>query len=478
MNKQTRIEKIQAIIDRDKNNPFGKQEIPWEDSLKTMNVYKIPLAYLVYNKYNGRILSRTQSLENQKQKIDAETNEGMDLIEQLLWDSKPDRNKKTLKSISDFGQEKVGIITKDGIIIDGNRRAMLLKKSGKYDYFKAVVLDVTSEEDPIGIEKLETSYQMGEDEKLGYNPIEKYLKAKGLYQKLSTNKSNSNDIDKKAVKTIADWMGEQDSVVEDYLIIMETMDDYLDYLEYNGIYTQLDGREDQFISLTKWLNTFYNKESSKGFDGYKDADVDDLKAIAYDYIRIKYEGKKFRYLANGSKPNHFFGDKNIWNDFSDFHFENKSKIDEEPIDRNSNNLHAHLDDRDKRFYEATTFGEKESFLDENVDSHYQQLKYNEASGAPEKLVKTSIKALESINQKHKSFSNPVVLEQVAKLNDFVTAMLQKKSSLLLMEHVIDLLKSVKINETENPDELFVKTKEIQSIAYNLGKMIKKNAQTD
>ena len=48
------------------------------------------------------------------------------------------------------------------------------------DYFKAVVLDVTLEENPLEIEKLETSFQMGEDEKLGYNPTEKYLKAKLL----------------------------------------------------------------------------------------------------------------------------------------------------------------------------------------------------------------------------------------------------------------------------------------------------------
>ena len=47
MNKQTCIEKIQAIIDGDKKNQLGKQEIPWEDGLKTMEVYKIPLAYLV-----------------------------------------------------------------------------------------------------------------------------------------------------------------------------------------------------------------------------------------------------------------------------------------------------------------------------------------------------------------------------------------------------------------------------------------------
>ena len=56
MNKQTRINKIQEIIERNKVDPFGRLEIQWEDELVRMNVYKIPLDYLVYNKYNGRIL--------------------------------------------------------------------------------------------------------------------------------------------------------------------------------------------------------------------------------------------------------------------------------------------------------------------------------------------------------------------------------------------------------------------------------------
>ncbi len=169
---------------------------------------------------------------------------------------------------------------------------------------------MTLEENPLEIEKLETSYQMGEDEKLGYNAIEKYLKIKGLYYRLANKKFDVTNIDKSAIKKISDWMGEKDSTIVEYLTIMDAMDDYLDYLEYNGIYTQLDEREDQFIKLTKWLNTFYGKESPKAFDGYKDDDVDDLKAIAYDYIRIRYDGKKFRYIADGLRSNHFFGNKN------------------------------------------------------------------------------------------------------------------------------------------------------------------------
>ncbi len=137
-----------------------------------------------------------------------------------------------------------------------------------------------------------------------------------------------------------------------------------------------------------------------------------------------------------------------------------------------------MDDRDKVFLERTKLGGSDSYMDENVDSHYQQLKYNQASGEPEKLVKSAKKALESINQRHKSFSQPAVLNEVSELNDFITNMLQKKSSLRLMDHILDLLKSVKIIDGESTDELFIKTKEIQSVAYNLGKTIKKNTNTD
>ena len=135
MNKETRIKKIQEIISRDEKAPFGKMEIPWNDKLEPKNVYLIPLEYLVYNKYNGRILSRTQSLEKQNYSIDVETDEGKKKIEELFWNSNESRNKTTQISINDYGQQKVGIITKDGIIIDGNRRVLLLQSWKKIRLF-------------------------------------------------------------------------------------------------------------------------------------------------------------------------------------------------------------------------------------------------------------------------------------------------------------------------------------------------------
>lgn len=463
MNKETRIQKIAQIIERDGAKPYGRQDIPWEDKLEPMPVYKIPLEYLVYNKYNGRILSRTKSLESQGHEINSELEEGRKLIERLLMESNPGRNKQTLESIDKLGQEKVGIITRDGIIIDGNRRAMLLKKSGKFDYFKTVVLKVTLEENPLEIEKLETTYQMGEDEKLGYNPIEKYLKARGLNQR-------GVSIDK-----VASWMGEAESTVKEYLAVMETMDDYLDYLGYNGIYTQLDGREDQFINLTKWLGYFYGEESGKAFDGYRNGDVDDLKIISYDYIRIKYEGKDFRNIAYGLKENHFFGDKQIWVSFRDFHFKHvvPVKDSEEKIKLDADNLEAYLNDRDKRFFDKTKNEQGKSFLDENIEIHSQQLRNKKSANEPLKLVSGAIDALDAINQRHPAFSASDVMKKLEAINEKTSEMLKKNAPDKLLSQVIGILESIDINSDKDlKEELLLKVKDIEKIAYQMEKDIK------
>lgn len=470
MNKEVRIQKIQEIIERDKNRTdLLNHEIMWEKQLKTEKVFNIPLSYLLYNKYNGRILSRTKSLEKQKQAINVETEEGRNLIEKLLWESKIDRNKKTELSIREFGQQKVGIITKDGVIIDGNRRAMLLNKVDRTGYFKAIVLPVTLEENPIEIERLETTYQMGEDEKLGYNPIEKYLKAKQIFDKLTPKISEPE-----AIKSISDWMGETDGEIRKYLDTMSIMDEYLEYLEYDGIYTQLDSREDQFLSLTKWLNTFYGESSKKAFDGYTDSDVDDLKIIAFDFLRFRneYDGKEFRNLAEGNSDKHFFGDKEIWKSFSSKHNEIIRKLPKEPeIDFNSANLEKHLNARDKIFFDSSIFENETSAFLENLNDHKYLVGYNKAAEEPEKLIKRASQTFEAIKTGHKAFAKPEVQQMVQELGDKIFNSLQKKSTSRVLSHIIELLEDIEVDKipADEVEEVQYKTKRIQQIGYQINK---------
>ena len=78
-------------------------------------MFTIPLDLLVYNKYNGRILSRTKSLR-QSHSIDEYSEEGKKVIERLLWDSKPDRNRKTQKNIVDFGHKRLVLSQKTELL--------------------------------------------------------------------------------------------------------------------------------------------------------------------------------------------------------------------------------------------------------------------------------------------------------------------------------------------------------------------------
>ncbi|NVJ47013.1 MAG: hypothetical protein HWE07_07785 [Cytophagia bacterium] len=477
MNKQTRINKIQEY--KDSHSPMGKIEIPWDDKLESMDVYKIPLEFLIYNKYNGRILSRTKSIERLQHQIDAESKEGKALIEKLLYDSKPKKNEETLTSLDKYGQEKVGIITKDGIIIDGNRRAMLLNRITKYDTFKTVILPIEFDGDPIAIEKFETKYQLGEERKLDYNPTEIYLKIQQLYVQLSGQNRYPTDIDlkngvkvdKKAIKKIYEWVGNYKTIsserdIEYTLKVMNVMEEYLDFMEYNGIYTALDDREEQFRDLASWLESFYGESSQKPFDNYRDSDVDDLKSSAFDLIRIKLKNEKFRYLGRGHRPNHFFGNKDLWDSFFNSHLGILERYVENPIDLNTRDIEKHLNGRDNELKDA--IGQD---LIENVDLHYTRLNNKKSQDEPGKLLNKAIDSVDSININSKNFANPEAQDLLNKLGEKVEAYQIRKSPSRLLDRMVKILEKIDVdilpeNEIESVRS---NTKKIQQICYQIHK---------
>ena len=461
MNKEARIQKIKEIENWEH---ISTKKVKWKDDSVYMNVYKVPLEYLVYNKYNGRIKSRVKSLERFGKEIDISTDEGKKKIETLLWDSKPDRNKKTKQDIIDNGQLKVGIITRDGIVIDWNRRTMLLNQIEKYDYFEAVILPTTIEENKREIRKLETSYQMWEDKKLDYNPIEKYL----------TVKDSISEWDK--IEEIAEWMWEKESKIKEWIDVMKTMDDYLDYLGYNWYYTQLDGREDAFITLTNWLGVFFENQEQKSvsgslraFDGYTMSDLDDLKTISYDYIRASYEGKSFRIIAKGNRENHFFWNKEIWQSFRDNHFKNIEPIldSEDEINFDSPDLWKTLKSRDNLYIEKAL-----SLLTDNLKDH-EQLIYNQKhKSEPDKLIKKSIDAVNAVKD-NSDIKKQDVIEKVEELHQITSDILIKKSPVDALKHIYNLLLSIQVGKNNLDREEFLEyATNISKEAYKLQKEIK------
>lgn len=213
----------------------------------TFNVYLIPLDYLAPNVLNDRIAWKIREWEAEnRRKLSPDIQDDVEYVFDLIEKESPKDNEKTLKDLADKGQQVDGIITKEGIIIDGNRRATLLRKLFKgaasrygknledFRFFKAIVLseDIDDKE----IMALETRIQIGEDKKLDYNPICIYIKVDNL------SKADYND------QQIANYMNCTEGEVKDRREIFKLMEEYLESIGKSNHYTLLEGLEDQFIN--------------------------------------------------------------------------------------------------------------------------------------------------------------------------------------------------------------------------------------
>ena len=225
-----------------------------------------------------------------------------------------------MKDLAEKGQLVDGIITSDGIIIDGNRRATLLRKlflgdAKKYNenienfrYFNAIVL--TGDFSRSEIMSLETQIQIGEDRKVDYNPINIYIKVDNL------TKVGYND------RQIASFMNVQETDVKNKREIFGLMNEYLSSIGKENHFTLLDGLEDQFINTRNIFKKLDNNTYITHDDWeYTEDDIVDFKQVCYDFLRSKFEGKKYREILLGrpNKSDGVFIKKDVWERFKDNH---------------------------------------------------------------------------------------------------------------------------------------------------------------
>jgi hypothetical protein len=278
------------------------------DKLQPFPVFKIPLDSLIYNRYNGRIKSAVMSYESGIGKeLDPKNPNDKKIIENYLFESAENRNEKTLQSLKNYGQQEIGIVTQDLIVIDGNRRASLLSKlyreGNNIDYFKAIILPHTLENNPVEIIKLETNYQMGIDNKVEYKPIEKYLRCKELIEQYNVS-----------IDEVAKLMAEKKSRIIQWMDILSLMNEYLIYLDSPNVYTRLDKKEGHFVDLNSYL-----KQTNNNLE---------LKEVYFDFIRLGLPVQRVRIIGNPKDNQSLFSNSNLWNPFYNQHKSIKHSISE------------------------------------------------------------------------------------------------------------------------------------------------------
>ena len=396
MDAELRTKNIEDIVNRNKR--VGTMPIWYENERQIKDVYKINLDFLVYNPYNGRISSYVKTYEKEKGvQLDSSLPEHLKVIEDFLAKSNKSRNEKTEISIRNQGQMKYGIVTKDGFIIDGNRRASIINKICRKDgtapgYFLAVILDEKLNDNAAEIRKLETTYQLGEDDKVDYNPIEKYLKCKDLISDFSA-------------KDIATMMNEKESDIIENLEIMSLMDQYLDNLGYGGYYTRLYNTEDLFINLNKVLKKWGKSQGKLKWKADK-SDLSDYQLICFDLIRYTYNSPKGKgidpktirekLLRNGEET--FVANEQIWRDFSDRHEKNveplsihEKSIDDYRRDNPTTDLSQLLKSRDEAWSNNVDSKIKENF-GMAISSLDNLINKNE----PLKLLRAALSKIETV----------------------------------------------------------------------------------
>ena len=306
--------KIEAIL-REQTPIKTGQTLPIRSGT-TFNVYLIPVEYLAPNVLNDRIAWKIREFEAAKgRKLSPDSPEDVEYVYELLEKESPKENEKTLRDLAEKGQQVDGIITKNGIIIDGNRRATLLRKLFKgaasrfnknleeFRFFKAIILseDIDDKE----IMALETRIQIGEDKKLDYNPICLYIKVDNL------SAAEYND------QQIANYMNITEGEVKERREIFRLMNEYLEAIGKPNHYTLLEGLEDQFINTKTVFKRMDNGTYQTHDWDYTDEDVANFKQVCYDYLRAKFEGKKYRDILIGkpNKTNGVFIKKSVWEEF-------------------------------------------------------------------------------------------------------------------------------------------------------------------
>lgn len=418
MNRDQRREMLEQIRADESNIETRGVSLRYRGMTQKADVYRIPLEYLIYNKYNGRIASRVKAYERKNRELDGTnpTPEDTKIIEDFLWNSKPDRNKKTMVDLVENGQLRYGIVTADGVIIDGNRRASLLnrayherEKNGwttvdveKCRYFNAIILPQNAEERDI--QQLETMYQMGEDDKLDYNPIEKYLKCEDL-------KRVGFDNDE-----IAKMMNVKKSDVDKWLATLPYMKEYLESLGYDEMYPMLDGLEDQFLTLSSAMKDWRSHgKITKNCDWeYTESDVDDLKITCYDYMRYDQEGKEFRRICKAGKDGAIFQSKKLWEEFRDEHFKTTNNLEEEDVDE-AINEHPDIDvidvlrARDKKWKSQVG----DSFT-RNLRHNVSRLDDKLEDIRPREALQKALGLLEDIDPNQDGFLSDPTIEQLVK----------------------------------------------------------------
>ena len=321
----------EKIIELSNREPVGKEKIPLPGGGKFLPYHEIPLEYLKFNFYNNRISTQAKEYRQIKAKELSQIpfEEANEIVENWIWDDRTSSNQDTLNNILEYGQMRPGIITSDGTVVGGNRRLTILRRinreQGKSIPFNAVILKDHTSEDKAFIKELEAKLQHAEDAKMEYSTIQPYLR---VIEDMEDYVHKGLRTEKWVIKLLKPTF--KGKTLDAMYGIGKLMQEYLEYVEMDNLWSRITIAEDLFIKLYTNYSNYSNKEKGGRIErSYDNDDLRNYKYRGFDLIRFrqnlsskeedskKFNAKLIRDLYyKDSKDNSLFSNEKIFDKFN------------------------------------------------------------------------------------------------------------------------------------------------------------------
>ena len=310
METEDRVKALQKLQGQEE---YGTTNIPWNGASRKFKTYEIDTDVLVYNRLNGRILLQVQEHERNVAPLDPADSNYTQLIESFIWKGREKENKLTQKSLIEQGQFVPGVVSLDGVIVAGNRRASLINKINKEGQgpmkFLAAILPVNIDGDAKQVIMLEKTLQHGIEDQVGYGTLNKYLEIEQLSKQGLTDKE---------ILSVMSSVIDSPSRLERFRATKKFMDEYLEYIEQKDQFSLVGNAEDLFTRHTDISAKDPQKGGKHAEWEYTAEDVSTLRMYYFDYARSQKGGDTYRVLGKNTKRS-FFAHEEVWDKYKDLH---------------------------------------------------------------------------------------------------------------------------------------------------------------
>ncbi len=257
-------------------------------------IYRFQLDDLAYNKANGRIKAEVIEKEaelgriiNQFDDIDKK------ILREILLSIRRDENDKIKEDLRKNTQIFPGIITVDGIVINGNRRKALLEElfeetnDEKYRYLDVHILPSDINKSELWL--IEAGIQLSAPQQLDYSPINHLLK-------LREGVNSGLNIPQMASRIY----GVSEEQLTGDLKRLKLIDEYLaDFLGKEGKYYLVKNLNEHFINLCNILDWAERPRGAVRRDwAPNNDDINELKLVGFYYIRMRMPHLRIRDLRD------------------------------------------------------------------------------------------------------------------------------------------------------------------------------------